>query len=237
VADLLLARAISVRGRGTGDFRAMAVDVLPLSEACERNKGPILEVLTGLLAGHAKVLEIGSGTGQHAMHFARNLPHIRWQPTDTGEYLPLLRERLQRERLDNMNEVLELDVRRRPWPVESVDAVFTANTLHIMEWSAVEQFFTGVGALLDPAGAARDALPGVLCVYGPFRYGGRFTSDSNAAFDRFLKERDARSGIRDFEALDALACRQGLQLAADHPMPAHNQTLIWRHASCEVPTR
>ncbi len=218
----------------------MAVDVLPLSEACERNKGPILEVLASVLADRRSVLEVGSGTGQHALHFARHLPHLHWQPSDTGEYLPLLRQRLQLERPPNLREPLEVDVRRHPWPVGPVDAIFTANTLHIMEWSAVEEFFHGVGvafgnpARIDPQGAG---APGVLCVYGPFRYGGRFTSDSNATFDRFLKERDPRSGIRDFEAVDSLARRQGLRLQADHAMPAHNQTLIWRNASCEAQTR
>jgi SAM-dependent methyltransferase len=113
-----------------------------------------------------------------------------------------------------------LDVQSDPWPVESVDGVFSANTLHIMDWGSVGHFFRGIGQVLQPGGT--------LCVYGPFRYGGRFTTDSNAAFDRDLKARDPASGIRDFEAVNALAARQGLKLSADHAMPANNQLLAWR---------
>ncbi len=199
----------------------MSVDVLPLSEACERNKGPILQVLAVVLAASRSVLEVGSGTGQHALHFSSQLPHLSWQPTDTGEYLPLLRRRLQQpERPPNLREPLELDVRLQPWSVEPVDAVFSANTLHIMEWRAVEEFFHGVGAVLS--------RPGLLCVYGPFRYGGRYTSPSNESFDRFLQNRDPRSGVRDFDALDTLAQAEGLQLQANHALPANNQLLVWR---------
>jgi SAM-dependent methyltransferase len=216
----------------------MTVDTLPSSEACERNKGPILQVLTGALAAARRVLEIGSGTGQHAVHFSANLPHLLWQPSDSGENFRLLRRRLQAERPANLLEPLELDVRAHPWPVGPVDAVFTANTLHIMDWGAVQEFFRGAGALL--AGGDTDAAhPGTLCVYGPFRYGGCYTSDSNAAFDRFLQERDPASGLRDFDALQALAHAQGLHLQADHAMPANNQLLVWRtaipgHTTCGV---
>jgi SAM-dependent methyltransferase len=205
----------------------MTVDILPSSAACERNKDPILQVLTGALAGSRRVLEIGSGTGQHAVHFCTRLPHLSWQPSDTGEYLPLLRRRLQLERPPNLLDPLELDVRLHPWPIGPVDAVFTANTLHIMDWAGVQAFFRGVGALLQP-GATH---PGTLCVYGPLRYGGRYTSDSNAAFDRFLQERDPASGLRDFDALHTLAQAQGLHLQADHAMPANNQLLVWRTAA------
>lgn len=198
----------------------MSVDVTPLSQACERNKDPILAHLRPLLAHTRRVLEIGSGTGQHAIYFAGNLPQVLWQPSDTGEYLPLLRRALQGPRPANLLEAIELDVRRQPWSVPSCDAVFTANTLHIMDWRSVGEFFHGVGGVLETGG--------VLCVYGPFRYGGRYTSESNAAFDRFLQERDPRSGIRDFDAVDALAQAEGLQLEHDHAMPANNQFLVWR---------
>jgi cyclopropane fatty-acyl-phospholipid synthase-like methyltransferase len=194
--------------------------MLMQSEACERNKGPILEVLRAELAGSARVLEIGSGTGQHAVYFAAHLPHLTWQPSELAENLAPLAERIRREGTANLRAPLVLDVCAEPWGVERCDAVFSANTLHIMGWSAVEQFFSGVGAVLE--------RPGVLCVYGPFRFHGGYTSDSNAEFDRHLKTRDPASGQRDFEALDALAAASGLELAADHAMPANNRTLVWR---------
>ena len=199
--------------------------MLAVSEACERNKGPILAVLAGELAASRSVLEIGSGTGQHAVHFARHLPHLTWQPTELGAELDPLEERIRLEGPPNLRAALALDVRAHPWPVERVDAVFSANTLHIMAWDAVEHFFRGVGEVL--------ASPGVLCVYGPFRYRGGYTSESNAEFDRFLRRRDPSSGIRDFEALERLAAAAGLALAADHVMPANNQTLVWRRRRAE----
>ncbi|MGP8035025.1 MAG: DUF938 domain-containing protein [Steroidobacteraceae bacterium] len=194
--------------------------MLAHSEACERNKGPILAVLSGALGDSRSVLEIGSGTGQHAVHFARHLPHLAWQPSERPEELGPLTERIRLEGPPNLLPAVELDVRRQPWPVAAVDAVYSANTLHIMGWDAVQDFFHGVGALLRAAG--------VLCVYGPFRYRGGYSSDSNAEFDRFLRSRDPASGIRDFEAVERLAAGAGLALAADHAMPANNQTLVWR---------
>jgi cyclopropane fatty-acyl-phospholipid synthase-like methyltransferase len=193
--------------------------VLMQSEACERNKGPILEVLAGALAASATVLEIGSGTGQHAVHFATHLAHLAWQPSELGAQLAPLAERIRIEGPPNLRPPIGLDVRQLPWAVPQVDAVFSANTLHIMAWEGVEDFFRGVGGVLR--------APGVLCVYGPFRYRGRHTSDSNAEFDRYLSSRDPASGIRDFEALESLAHAQGLALAADHAMPANNRTLVW----------
>src|SRR6184192_1206517 len=190
------------------------------SEACERNRGPILEVLTRALASIRSVLEIGSGTGQHAVHFPAALPHLSWQPTELSCQLAPLAERIRLEGTPNLRAPIALDAREHPWPVAPVDAVFSANTLHIMAWSAVRAFVRGVGGCL--------AAPGVLCVYGPFRFRGQYTSDSNAQFDGWLKARDPDSGIRDFEALDALARAQGLVFTADHPMPANNRTLVWR---------
>ena len=194
--------------------------MLAHSEACERNKDPILAVLRGAFGVSRSVLEVGSGTGQHAVHFARHLPHLSWQPSERRGELEALAERIRLEGPPNLLPPVELDVRRPPWRVGTFDAVFSANTLHIMDWEAVGDFFRGVGAVLGAAG--------VLCVYGPFRYRGAYTSDSNAEFDRFLRSRDAASGIRDFEALESLAVGQGLTLAADHAMPANNQTLVWR---------
>ncbi|HTD12878.1 MAG TPA: DUF938 domain-containing protein [Steroidobacteraceae bacterium] len=194
--------------------------MLAVSEACERNKGPILAVLAGELGASRAVLEIGSGTGQHAVHFATHLPHLTWQPSELREQLPPLIERLAREAPPNVRAPVALDVRDDPWPLAGFDALFSANSLHIMAWSAVREFFRGTAAVLRAGG--------VLCVYGPVRYRGEYTSASNAQFDLWLKARDPQSGIRDFEALDALALAQGLRLRADHPMPANNQTLVWQ---------
>jgi cyclopropane fatty-acyl-phospholipid synthase-like methyltransferase len=194
--------------------------MLPFSEACERNKGPILDILRDVFAPARRVLEIGSGTGQHAVWFARHLPHLQWQPTDRATELPGLRERVASEGPPNLHDAVELDVRALPWNVAKADAVFSANTLHIMARDGVEAFFAGVGQTLEPGG--------VLTVYGPFRYRGDYTSPSNAAFDDWLKRRDPASGIRDFEAVDALARAAGLVLVADHAMPANNQLLVWR---------
>ena len=188
-----------------------------VSEACERNKGPILSILASAFANAHKVLEIGSGTGQHAVHFAAHLPHLLWQPSDTGTYLTGLRERIAGEGTPNLLPALELDVRDQPWQVDCVDAIFTANTLHIMGWAAVQDLFRGVGAV----------APALLCIYGPFRYGGKYTSASNADFDRYLRTRDPESGIRNFEEVNTLSEEQGLHLLADYAMPANNQLLIW----------
>ena len=197
-----------------------------VSAAAERNKAPILRIIRDEFAGRAHVLEIGSGTGQHAVYFAANLPAMTWQPTDTGDYLAILQDRIRQAALCNLRAALELDVRAHHWPIKAVDAVFSANTLHIMGWDAVCDFFRGVGTVLTH--------PGVLCIYGPFRYAGHFTTESNAVFDAYLRERDPQSGVRDFEAVDALAGAQGLRLAADHPMPANNQLLAWRTTPREV---
>jgi cyclopropane fatty-acyl-phospholipid synthase-like methyltransferase len=194
--------------------------MLTLSEACERNKDPILEVLRSEFAASRSVLEVGSGTGQHAVHFAAHLPHLAWQPSELEEQLGPLAERIRLEGRSNLRAPIALDARDHPWRVTPVDAVFSANTLHIMAWSAVREFVRGVGGCL--------AAPGVLCVYGPFRFRGQYTSDSNAEFDGWLRTRDPDSGIRDFEALEALTRTQGLVFSADHAMPANNRTLVWR---------
>jgi cyclopropane fatty-acyl-phospholipid synthase-like methyltransferase len=194
--------------------------MLVTAEACERNKAPILQVLRTEFAASRAVLEIGSGTGQHAVYFAAHLPQLTWQPSEVASLLPALAERVRLEGSPNLRAPIALDVRARPWPHAEADAIFTANTLHIMAWAEVEDFFHGVGAALGPGG--------VLCVYGPFNYQGRYTSASNAQFDAWLKARDPHSAIRDFEALNTLAAAQELMLAADHAMPANNRTLVWR---------
>ncbi len=194
--------------------------MLALSEACERNKDPILAVLRGEFATRRSVLEIGSGTGQHAAHFAAHLPQLTWQPSEMPPVPEALGEFITRAGLPNLRAPLALDVRELPWPATASDAVFSANTLHIMSWQSVGDFFRGVGAALTRGG--------VLCVYGPFRYQGRHTSASNVDFDAWLKSRDPHSAVRDFEAVDALARAQHLYLTADHAMPANNRTLVWQ---------
>ena len=189
------------------------------SEACERNKGPILEILEVHFRERYKILEIGSGTGQHAVYFANTLSHLTWQTSDLNENLPDLKERISSEGGPNVELPLELDVTVHPWPVEKADGVFTANTLHIMPWAFVPDFFAGTGKVL------RDG--GVLCIYGPFKYKGHFTSDSNKDFDGWLKSKNSKSGIRDFEEVDKLASGQGFNLVSDYSMPANNQLIVW----------
>jgi SAM-dependent methyltransferase len=194
--------------------------MLPFSEACERNKEPILGVLGESFAELSTVLEIGSGTGQHAVHFARRLPHLDWQPTDRVENLPALAARVALDGPPNLRSPVELDVTWLSWPFVAADAVFSANTLHIMSWDEVQSFFAGVGRTLGRGG--------LLAVYGPFRYAGCYTSASNEAFDHSLRERHPQGGIRDFEAVHELAVAEGLRLIADNPMPANNQLLLWQ---------
>ena len=203
--------------------------MLPVSAACERNKNPILEVLRIRFADRTQVLEIGSGTGQHAVHFARALPHLTWHATEQSMYLEDLKERVRLEGSANLAAPAVFDVRQQPWPVRSVDALFTANTLHIMSWFEVVALFRGAGAVLSPGG--------VCCVYGPFRYGGRYTSDSNREFDRMLEERDPQSGLRDLqEAIKPLAEQHGLRLDADHDLPANNRLLVFSKELTLAPT-
>ena len=191
--------------------------MLPFSEACERNKVPILEVLRAAFADRTQVLEIGSGTGQHAVHFAAHLTHLTWHPTEQLTYLADLAARVKLEGTRNLRAPTVLDVKQTVWPLRSVDAVFSANTLHIMGWAEVEAMFRGIDAVLSPHG--------VICIYGPFRDNGRYTSDSNRDFDLMLKERDPLSGLRDLTDVSALAGRHALRLRIDHDMPANNRLL------------
>ena len=194
----------------------------PCSEACERNRIPILEVLRDHFADRRHVLEIGSGTGQHAVHFAAALPQLTWQTSDLEPSLPGIRSWVGESGLPNLPQPIALDV-TGPWPDTRFDAVFTANTLHIMGWPEVCALFAALPRVLTA-----DA---VLAVYGPFNYDGRFTSPSNAAFDAWLKQRSAHSGIRDFAAVDQLARSIGFDLLEDRPMPANNRTLVWRRTA------
>ena len=183
----------------------------PFSEACERNRTPILAILKRVFADRKRVLEIGSGTGQHAAYFAPELPHLVWQASDVAENLPGIRQWVANP--------IELDV-DKDWPKLAVDAVFSANTCHIMSWPQVEKLFAGVGRLLPPGG--------LLALYGPFNYGGKYTSESNARFDAMLRRNDPASGLRDFEDIDNLARAAGFSLEEDNTMPANNRLLVWR---------
>lgn len=192
----------------------------PFSPSSARNREPILAVLMQAFADRRKVIEIGSGTGQHAVHFAAALPQLVWQSTDRADNLDGIRAWLAEARLPNTPSPLELDVNQTHWPAGPFDAVFTANTLHIMAWDEVETLFRRLPELL-----AADAR---LAVYGPFNYGGAYTSPSNADFDARLKADDPKRGIRAFEDVDALAQRAGFALLADHAMPANNRCLVWQ---------
>jgi cyclopropane fatty-acyl-phospholipid synthase-like methyltransferase len=194
----------------------------PYSAACERNREPILGVLRGFFADRRRVLEIGSGTGQHAAYFAAALPAIEWQASDRAGNLAGIRARLDAALLANTPAPLELDV-ASAWPAGTWDAVFSANTLHIMAWAEVEGFFSAL-----PHATTRDAK---LAIYGPFNLDGRFTSDSNAAFDAALKERAPHMGLRDVSAVDALAHAAGFARVADVPLPANNRILLWQRGA------
>lgn len=204
----------------TRDQPVSEVPVKPYSESCDQNRDPILDVIRPLLRDARSVLEIGSGTGQHAVYFAAAMPHLVWYTSDCAEYHPGIRLWLEEAGLVNTRPPLLLDVGRSDWPSLEVDGVFSANTAHIMQWHEVAAMFHGVGRLLGGGGR--------FLLYGPFNYHGSFTSDSNARFDRWLKARDPGMGVRDFEALVELAGSAGLQLQEDFPMPANNRILCWQ---------
>jgi cyclopropane fatty-acyl-phospholipid synthase-like methyltransferase len=196
----------------------------PFSEACEQNRAPIETVLAQYLtANGGTLLEIGSGTGQHAAAFAPRFPAWTWQASDLPANLPGIRLWLEEAAYPNLPPPLALDV-TASWPNRHFDVVFSANTAHIMSTDEVEAMFRGLPLIL--------AGGGLFLLYGPFNYGGRYTSASNARFDDWLRQRDPRSGVKDFETLDALARAAGLTLVRDHEMPANNRTLVWR---CTAP--
>lgn len=190
----------------------------PYSTACDQNRQPIERVLANYLSDKTRLLEISSGTGQHAVYFSAAMPHITWQPSDVESAVPGMQAWVDEAGLPNVLAPIILDV-DGDWPMSSYDVVFSANAVHIMSWDSVLAMFEGIGRVLESGG--------LLLLYGPFNYDGQFTSDSNAGFDVWLKQRDPASGVRDFEALDALANQQGMHLLADHEMPANNRTLVW----------
>lgn len=192
------------------------------SQAAENNREYILAELRGLFTHTGVVLEIGSGSGQHAVYFAENLAHLTWQPTDRGEYVSGLALNIAELAGENIRKPLVLDVADRIWPVSEVDYVFSANALHIMSANHGMDLVEGVGKTLKQGG--------LLVLYGPYKYGDEFTTESNAKFDLWLKSRDPVSGIRDIEWLQQLAADAGLSLAQDIPMPANNQLLVFQKA-------
>jgi SAM-dependent methyltransferase len=195
----------------------------PYAESCEQNRAPIQAVLEDVFADRKQVLEIASGTGQHAVYFGAALPHLTWQTSELPVNHAGIQLWLDEAQLPNVLPPVAIDVNDADWPVEKVDAIFNANTVHIVAWPAVERMFAGIGRVL--------AVGGILCIYGPFNYGGQFTSESNARFDVWLKGRDPNSGVRDFEAINQLAAAQGLNLLKDIAMPSNNRTLVWRRAT------
>jgi len=191
----------------------------PYAESSEKNKEPILEVLKDIFAGRKQVLEIASGTGQHAVHFGRTLPHLTWQPSELEQNLAGIQAWLDEAQLPNVLPPLAIDVNDASWPVTAVDAIFNANTVHIISWPEVERLFAHIARVIAPGGC--------VCLYGPYNYGGIFTSESNARFDAWLKSRDPNSGVRDFEAVNRLAASHGLELLRDIEMPSNNRMLVW----------
>lgn len=192
----------------------------PYAESCEQNKQVILDILLKEFANTRHVLEIGSGTGQHAVCFAHALPHLYWQPSDLGENHPGINAWISDAGLNNIRAPLTLNVENDRWPSLEFDGVFSANTVHIMGWPEVETMFAGIGGVLLPGGR--------FCLYGPFNYHGQFTSTSNANFDMWLKSRNPKSGVRDIEDLDTLAKKAGLELIEDYEMPANNRIIVWQ---------
>lgn len=195
----------------------------PFSQACENNKLPILNIISQVFTRPTTVWEIGSGTGQHACFFARQLPYLTWQATDRIDNLPGIEAWIEAANLPNLLQPLALDIQDMPWPCDSIDTLLSANTLHIMSLVEVEILFERLKQYLNP-----DAK---VCIYGPFNYRGQFTSDSNAGFDQWLKAQNPLSGIRDIEYIRELATVAGLTLLNDHAMPANNRLLMFQKST------
>ncbi len=191
----------------------------PFSQACENNKKAILDVLRIEFMDVKNVLELGSGTGQHATYMAPYLDHLKWQTSDLIVNHKGINQWIDDCPAENLLRPIEVDFHLN-WPVTLVDGMFSANTLHIVSWDLVKQFFHGVAKHLS--------VHGVLCIYGPFNYDGKFTSESNANFELWLKQRDPFSGIRDYEDILILAESAGLVLKQDHAMPANNRLLVFK---------
>ena len=193
----------------------------PFSQSCENNKAPILRIIETVFTQSCTVWEIGSGTGQHACYFAEHLPHLQWQPTDRLENIAGIRLWREEAQLANLKPPLILDVTDAVWPCESIDALFSANTLHIMSNLEVRIFFERLALYLNPNA--------VICIYGPFNYNGAYTCDNKARFDQWLKSQNILSGIKDFEEITSLAAAMGCKLIHDFAMPANNRLLVLQY--------
>ena len=189
------------------------------SKAADNNKTAILAVLAEWLPHRADLLEIGSGAGQHAIHMAGELKHIAWQPSDRASVLPILNNNIAAYGSTNILTPITLDLAEDIWPAGTFHCVYSANVMHIVSRELGEKLIRGAAKAL--------AADGLLILYGPYKYAGNFTTPSNADFDLWLKERDAQSGIRDFEWVRDLALQCGLVLLEDRPMPANNQLLLF----------
>ncbi len=191
----------------------------PFAQAAEQNQDDILLVLQGAFKQATKVLEVGSGTGQHAVHFAKHLTHLSWQPSDKKNMLEGIQLWVNDAALPNLSAPIELDV-NLSWPTDTYDAAYAANVIHIMHWQDIKALFAGLGTTLTD-----DAT---VCIYGPFNINGHYTSASNQSFDDWLKHRDPESGLKDKAELDHLAIKNGLQPGPSWDMPANNKILSWK---------
>lgn len=192
----------------------------PYSAACERNQGPILKVLEdNIFPQDSRLLEIGSGTGQHAVYFAPHFPRLEWHPTDLSSNLLGMKKWFDEAHIPNIQKPIRLDVSKDDFPKIKFDVVFTANTLHIMHWKDCKSFMKLLGHRLREGSRA--------IFYGPFKYDGEFTSPSNAEFDQTLKERDPLSGIRSFDDVNSNMIKNGFELVHDYEMPGNNRTLVY----------
>jgi len=198
--------------------------IIPYSEACQRNKDAILDVARPYFEKISSVLEIGSGTGQHAVYFAQNCPNLIWQTSDQSQHLQGIEAQLSNAGVENVLPPFALDVKQKLWSpsASKYDCIFTANTFHIMAWAEVQAFFKGLSQLTQKGS--------YLVVYGPFKYAGKFTSASNQQFDQSLRARAGASAIRDFEEVNKLAAEANFGLLSDTPMPANNQCIVWQNS-------
>jgi len=194
--------------------------IKPFSQSCENNKNPIFSVLCEHFKALSHIVEIGSGTGQHAEFFTEQLPHLVWQTTDQGDYFPKLKQVIDDLNSERLPAAIYLDVNQESWPISDCECIFTSNTLHIMPWASVEKLFKGISSALKANGH--------FYAYGPFNYDGKYTSEGNRSFDAHLKSGNSLSGIRDFEEIMVLANEAGLELLVDHPMPANNRLLHFK---------
>ncbi len=188
--------------------------------ACDRNQAFILETLAGILPGKKKLLEIGSGTGQHAAYLAPQFPNLTWFPTDLEENLASINAWCNDSPAANIETASVLNLATGQWPVKSCDAVVCINTIHIISWELVEKLFTGAANVLSKEG--------VFYVYGPYEYENEPLAESNQNFNAWLQQRDPASGIRKFEKVNELARKNDLIFQFDKSMPANNRSICWK---------